>query len=230
VRFRFFDGYDWPKLKKRVYNQDGDFVIEPVLRKLEAEKERLIQQELEGSKHETVEAKTTLLDDLLTEKLDTNETTFASTPLPEERGAMLEDLAEQRRLSRRMNKFLQISLSGLKVRLDAFPESDDHRLANCIDVKMADFFVAETVSSSKPIKLLGEWFNETEHPRDSNDGLIMMKVSAFGSRYNHARYGNIPPQLFSSDGIVASKLSNYRRKQNCKRREPSHVGRFTTSL
>jgi autophagy-related protein 2 len=183
VRFRFFDGYDWPKLKKRVYNQDGDFVIEPVLRKLEAEKERLIQQELEGSKHETVEAKTTLLDDLLTEKLDTNETTFASTPLPEERGAMLEDLAEQRRLSRRMNKFLQISLSGLKVRLDAFPESDDHRLANCIDVKMADFFVAETVSSSKPIKLLGEWFNETEHPRDSNDGLIMMKMVSWHPNY-----------------------------------------------
>lgn len=67
----------------------------------------------------------------------------------------------------------------MKVRLDAFPESDEHRLANCIDVSMADFFVAETISSSKPVKLLGEWFNETEHPRDSNDGLIMMKVSAF---------------------------------------------------
>lgn len=182
VRCRFFDGYDWPKAKKRQYIQGGDFVIEPVSqKKLDSEKADLNEKIAEGvsdSQTSKLETKAKLLGDLLEDNAETDDTTFGSTPLPEERGAMLEDLAEQRRLSRRMNKFLQVSLSGLKMRLDAFSESEEHRLASCIDVAIADFFVAETISTTKPVKLLGEWFNETEHPRDSNDGLIMMKVSA----------------------------------------------------
>jgi hypothetical protein len=181
VRCRFFDGYDWPKAKKRQYVQGGDFVIEPVSQeKLDSEKADLNEKMAVGvsdSQTSKLETKAKLLGDLLEDNAETDETTFGSTPLPEERGAMLKDLADQRRLSRRMNKFLQVSLSGLKMRLDAFSESDEHRLASCIDVAITDFFVAETISTAKPVKLLGEWFNETEHPRDSNDGLIMMKVS-----------------------------------------------------
>jgi len=186
LRCRFFDGYDWPKLKKRQHNDGGDFVIGPVSKeKLETEKEELNEQiadRISDSQANKLETKAKLLGDLLDDKAEADSTTFGNTPLPEERGAMLEDLAEQRRLSRRMNKFLQVSLSGLKMRLDAFLESKEHRLASCIDVTMADFFVAETISTAKPVKLLGEWFNETEHPRDSCDGLIMMKVSTMRSK------------------------------------------------
>jgi hypothetical protein len=46
-----------------------------------------------------------------------------------------------------------------------------------MNLKAQDLFVAETISSKRPVKMLGEWFNEEEHPRDSKDGLIMMKVS-----------------------------------------------------
>lgn len=215
VRCRFFDGYDWPTLKKRPYNQSSDFIIEPVSQEqLESEKERLKEQvgdEMADSQTKKLEAKAKLLGDLLND-VGTDETTFRNTPLPEERGAMLKDLEEQRRLSRRMNKFLQVSFSGLKVRLDAFPDSDEHRLANCIDVAMADFFVAETISSARPVKLLGEWFNETEHPRDSNDGLIMMKVRTdiFGVTMIGDR--SVCSHLCPLDGYVASKVSYHRRQ------------------
>jgi autophagy-related protein 2 len=39
-----------------------------------------------------------------------------------------------------------------------------------------DLFVAETISSAHPVKLLGEWFNETEHPRDTRCGLVLVKI------------------------------------------------------
>jgi autophagy-related protein 2 len=86
------------------------------------------------------------------------------------------DKAQQRRLARRMDCFLQISLSGLTLRVDSFEESSRHRLASCVDLKVKDFFIAETISSTKPTKLLGEWFNDKEHPRDTKQGLIMLRM------------------------------------------------------
>lgn len=215
LRCRFFDGYDWPELKKRKHNQGADFVIEPVSKeKLETEKEELneqIAERITDSQVKKLDAKAKLLGDLLDDKAETDKTTFGNTPLPEERVAMLEDIAEKRRFSRRMNKFLQISLSGLKMRLDTFSESEEHRLASCIDITMADFFVAETISTAKPVKLLGEWFNETEHPRDSNDGLIMMKVSNVHSSQWRPRPARLLTPVAKLDGHVASKVSHHGR-------------------
>jgi autophagy-related protein 2 len=102
--------------------------------------------------------------------------TFQDFPLPEERSEQIRSMAEERRLARRMNRFLQISFAGLRARMDIMEESDEHRLAHCLDLKIADLFIAETISDDKPIKLLGEWLNEIEHPRDSGDGLLMMKM------------------------------------------------------
>ena len=182
VRCRFFDGYDWPKSKKQHRAKLGDFVIASVsLEKRVATKAYLTEQleeRIDDPKvNDMFEKKAKLLGDLLDDNTEAG--TFSNVPLPEERGEMLKELAEQRRLARRMNKFIQISLSSLKMRMDTFPESHQHSLASCMDIKVADFFLAETISSVKPIKLLGEWFNETEHPRDSSDGLLMMKVSKF---------------------------------------------------
>ena len=185
LRCRFFDGYDWPKSKIKQQSkqiQGQDFIIEIDAKKIAAEKdeinEHVMQRMQENPELKDVDVKKAiLLGGLLDNCTESEETTFRDTPLPEERGAMLEDLAEQRRLARRMNRFFQISLSGLKMRLDTFSESDDHLLASSLDVTIEDFFVAETISNVKPVKLMGEWLNEIEHPRDSNDGLIMMKVS-----------------------------------------------------
>jgi autophagy-related protein 2 len=64
----------------------------------------------------------------------------------------------------------------MKLRIDSFEESKDHRLASCVDLSLNDLFLAETISGDKPVKILGEWFNEVEHPRDTGDGILMMKM------------------------------------------------------
>jgi autophagy-related protein 2 len=70
----------------------------------------------------------------------------------------------------------------------AFAESADHSLASCMDLTLSDMFLLETVSGDSPVKLLGEWLND-EHPRDSKDGLMMMKMVSM-----------LPDDQFSSDG------------------------------
>jgi autophagy-related protein 2 len=63
--------------------------------------------------------------------------------------------------------------------MDAYSQSVNHRLASTIDLKIMDFFLSESISSEVPVKLLYEWVNDKEHPRDADDGMLMMKVSFF---------------------------------------------------
>jgi len=182
VRCRFFDGYDWPKSKLRQgYRapKDARFIIEH-----DVKEEHKSTEGKSGDSNMNAQSsrKAQLMGDLLgDDDNDDNDnncrnSAFGNVPLPEERGSMIENTAEVRRLARRTNRFFQASLSGLKLRLDSFVDTLDHNLASCMDISMADMFLAETVSNSKPIKLLGEWFNDNEHPRDSKDGLVMFKM------------------------------------------------------
>ena len=179
VRCRFFDGYDWPRfVKKRAHTptRHYKFIIDDTLDQqigtVKSGDANL--KHIEATKDET---KSRLMGALL-EGVNSNNSigTFENSPLPEERAILIRDFAEERRLTRQMKTFLQISLLGVKVRIDTFAESTEHRLASCLDLKIRDLFIAETISNIKPVKLLGEWFNEIEHPRDSHDGLLMMKM------------------------------------------------------
>jgi hypothetical protein len=67
--------------------------------------------------------------------------------------------------------------SGVSLRLDSHRECCDHNLASCMNLAAQDFFLAETISSDRPVKMIGEWLNEDDHPRESRDGLLTMKVS-----------------------------------------------------
>jgi len=179
IRCRFFDGYDWPsqvKKRARVPTRQYRFIIDDTMDRTSDEGATSgVNEKPQIPKVE--EKKSRLMGALLDGALDENENrTFESNPLPEERAILIRDLTEERRLARRMNRFLQISLSGLRARLDTFSESPHHRLASCLELKVTDLFIAETISDLKPVKLLGEWFNEIEHPRDSNDGLLMIKI------------------------------------------------------
>jgi hypothetical protein len=120
-----------------------------------------------------------LLGDLLSGGSSDQGSPFENMPLPEDRGRKLKEQAELRRLARRTNKFFQIGASGVSMRVDSLEESNEHRLLSCLNLKVNDFFVVETISTNRPIKMVGEWFNEQEHPRDSNDGLLMLKVCFF---------------------------------------------------
>ena len=82
----------------------------------------------------------------------------------------------RRREHRNVNKYFQVSFKGLKLKQDSYKESKDHRLASYLDLSISDFYLAEAISNDDPLKLMGEWVNETEHPRDDSDGIIMLKI------------------------------------------------------
>lgn len=90
--------------------------------------------------------------------------------------------------SGRSQRYFQFSFTGLKLRLDSYEDSQDHSLSSCMDLTFADLYFIETISGSTPVKLLGEWISD-EHLRDSNDGLMMMKLVSM-----------LPDKTFSSDG------------------------------
>jgi len=175
LKLRLFDGYDWPEmLALDALNKErkDSFLIDfrdPVI-------DEAMSQRREPSSPTSEKAK--LMADLLGSPPDVTEgDTFKDAPLPEEKGARLMHMAKCRRLSRRTGKYFQISASGVCLRNDSFQGPSNHRLLSCLNLKVQDFFIAETISGSKPLKMVGEWFSDDEHPRDSRDGLLMMKVS-----------------------------------------------------
>ena len=82
----------------------------------------------------------------------------------------------QRKHHRNVNKYFQLSFHGLKLKQDSFVDSMEHRLASYLDLSISDFYIAEAISNDDPIKLMGEWMNESEHPRDDSDGMIMLQI------------------------------------------------------
>ncbi|KAL7459639.1 hypothetical protein ACHAWC_011423 [Mediolabrus comicus] len=94
-----------------------------------------------------------------------------------------EDCCEQsrrdrsrRKQHRNVHKYFEVVLHGLKLKQDSFVESKKHRLASFMDLSISDFYIAEAVSNDVPLKLMGEWTNEDEHPRDNSDGIIMLQI------------------------------------------------------
>jgi hypothetical protein len=174
-KVRFFDGYDWPESKKpRKSKQGGLFVIdEPVSEEQDDSETSTVTHDGDASKGRKAAA---LMGGLLAGGPD-DTSTFRGLPLPEERAKSLLTQNELRRLARRTNSYMQFSAAGVRLRVDSYLDSIEHRLNSCLDLSMTDFFVAETISSFNPVKLMGEWFNEEIHPRDSRDGILMLKVN-----------------------------------------------------
>ena len=80
------------------------------------------------------------------------------------------------RITRQLDKYFEVSLSGARMRLDVYSQSLNHRLASTLDLKIMDVFFSESLSSEVPVKFLFEWVNDKKHPRDADDGMVMMKV------------------------------------------------------
>lgn len=89
---------------------------------------------------------------------------------------------------RQTHTYFQVTCTKFKFRLDSFEESENLYLASCTNVSIGDIAIFENVSGKKPVKLLGEWLND-DQPRDSNDGMLMMKM-----------FSVKPNEPFSSDG------------------------------
>jgi len=192
VKLRFYDGYDWPDKvsdrEKTFLRKNGAFVIEPISR-AEAIKTKDalandIANKLEEQEAAFLKRKVAIMADLLaTQDEEEEKSPFETTPLPEERAKRIEQQTEIRRLARKSKLYLQVSVNGVTVRIDAYEESNTHRLASVMSISVSDFFVAETASLSCPVKMLGEWVNENEHPRDTRFGTLMLKVMSWKPVY-----------------------------------------------
>jgi hypothetical protein len=187
VRIRFFDGYDWPELldeKLRSSSGSECFIIPGVKNNTEDNNpvEPATSKSLRHDVKGRLDKKSKLLDELLVEGSKRGKT-FENIPLPDERSKNMKEQAELRRLARRTSKYFQIEANGVVARLDSMEECGDHRLVSCLNLMIHDFFLAESISSDMPVKMLGEWFNEDEHPRDSKEGLILMKVTPKRNMY-----------------------------------------------
>lgn len=236
LKIRFFDGYDWPELlddRHKRATLKGAFVIDGEIT-CEAEEKGLtkeVAEKMDDRETEALERKARLMGDLLAGNDNNISSTpgsiFQDIPLPEEKGASLIKQADLQRFSRRAGKYFQLAASGISVRVDSLEECSEHRLASCMNIKAQDFFIAETISSDRPVKLTGEWVNEKDHPRDTKDGLFMMKVGCDYVRLRFVFAVGISNSQFTSsfsrlplflDGDMAPIHSSDARQGYCKRR------------
>lgn len=181
IKLRFHDGYDWPNgltERERELQKDGDFIIAPPRR----HDPKATFEDVASVDDLDADRGPDKVKDLLSELLSEQETgsggfsPFEDSPLPEERARTLLDKAEFQRLSRKNKTYLQVSMSGITSKVDSYQRSESHRLASVVGISIADMFIAETASTSVPVKMLGEWANEKEHPRDTRYGILMLKV------------------------------------------------------
>lgn len=182
VKFRFFDGYDWP-LKMSAEQQkvaklpNATFVIGIL-----PERERLeMKEELRKSPEAAAARKAKLMGDLL-DSPGGKSATFSSVPLPVEKAVSVEQKEKIRRYSRKPHLFFQLSANGVTLRIDSFKEDKSHSLVSILALSVSDLFIAETASSPSPIKMLGEWVNDKEHARDTRFGTLMFKVCIYSSK------------------------------------------------
>ncbi len=172
----FYDGFDWPHINTKY--STGTNREDALFGDFEASSQMVTFKTNNEDKFKAIRssrARSKLLNSLVDDNLIEDEyqnTTRSSSS--HQKSAMLPQL--KKRMPRQNERFFQLSATGLKLRLDSFKESQQHSLCSCMDISISDMFLAETVSSGTPVKILGEWFNEIEHPRDSNDGILMMKV------------------------------------------------------
>lgn len=175
VKLRLFDGYDWPEL------------LDEEETKLPCNPSFVIRQHsvIEGKPGETIKGKiqpttsdrkAALMGNLLHQPGGIETDTFIDAPLPEEKAKRIQLSSTLSKLKRRTDRYIQFNLKGISARIDSMKESPEHLLSSCLHLQAQDFFLAETISNSKPVKMVGEWFSELEHPRDTNDGLFLVKV------------------------------------------------------
>jgi len=171
---RFFDGYDWKSRQRPLYT-------------------RPLPQQGETCNGSEDDSKARLMVELLGNMPDEGQDKMFEESEMKNAASKAANGSYTPRKRRQPKVGFQFCFSGLKLRLDTFAESEKHCLASCMDLSLLDMFISETVSSELPVKIIGEWINDHEHPRDSSDGLLMMKMVSV-----------LPDKKVSADGKLMS--------------------------
>lgn len=176
VKVRFFDGYDWPnkcstREREAVKRPGKTFVIEPLPRSTIHD----VKKDQNRQRKSSLATKARLMEELL----DTEDSIFEEVPLPEDRVSLMDREKHLRLSKRRPHIFFQVSLNEIALRMDSYEKSKSHRLQSLLEVTVSNLFVAETVSDCKPLKMIGEWSNDYEHPRDTRFGTLMLSMATW---------------------------------------------------
>mmetsp|Transcript_28070 Transcript_28070/g.68227 ORF Transcript_28070/g.68227 Transcript_28070/m.68227 type:complete len:957 (+) Transcript_28070:2487-5357(+) len=186
LKLRLFDGYDWPEKcngmeREAAARQGRNFVIEPIPSSVLAERKKAVDAQaanvLDQEEKEALIRRAKLMGELLDNK---DPVTFKDTPLPQSRVATISNQSMSRICSRQLSTFLQVSMNGVSCRMDAYQYSSSHRLQSVLELAVSKLFIAETVSDAKhPVKMLGDWIDDSDHPRDTRFGSVMVKMATW---------------------------------------------------
>ena len=133
-----------------------------------------------------------LLDGLLEKEVQSSSSLLK---VPDHQSEMFQRETTPKR-TRNVHRYFSVSIEGVELNNDSYVNSTEHQLASYLNLSVSDFFVAESISDKDPVKMIGEWINEAEHPRDDSDGVIMLKMIT-----NH------PTLRVSADGKLMSDES-----------------------
>ena len=120
------------------------------------------------------------------------------------------------------NQLKWMIMNGITSRIDSYEQSESHRLQSIMEVHVSNLFVAETISDRKPIKMIGEWNNDYEHPRDTRFGTLMLNMATWrptnkitndnkellGTRHRHIEAAEISEKskILGTPGIYGGGL------------------------
>ena len=120
--------------------------------------------------------KDTLLGALLNDDYDPN---GVNPQIEEEEAGSGRGLGIRKKSHRSNVKFFDAHMKGIKLRSDTFEETQKHKLASCLDLNINDIHFSELITTKVLKKTVGEWVNTKLHPRDADDGILMMKLVTF---------------------------------------------------
>jgi len=180
VKIRLFDGYDWPEKcsaiqKKAVQRLGKTFVIEPLP---ESDHQGNGKEDTSEDRH-SLATKARLMKELLEPEDNHFEAFLKEVPLPEDKSSIIKHDKYLRLSRRKPDVFCQLSLNGINLRIDSYNQSKSHRLQSILEFTVSNLFVAETISDCNPIKMISEWRNDFEHPRDTRLGTLMLSMATW---------------------------------------------------
>lgn len=216
INLRFFDGHDWitdppqeviqkesttrEKTKVPISNNDSSLFGDD-------DTDGDVDSLLFGPSNSNIEKKDALMEELIQPTINGSKYQHScdgfigldDTSLPQ----ISKKISNKKRKRRQQSKFFQFSFHGLKVRFDSYTPSEEYLLTSCMRLKANDFFLSESISSSesnskrgRSIKMIGEWVDTHEHPRETHDGIISLKMVSMR-----------PSCIFSADGKLMSNES-----------------------
>ncbi|GMH64049.1 hypothetical protein TrRE_jg108, partial [Triparma retinervis] len=107
-------------------------------------------------------------------------------------------------------EFFEVTVRNLSMRTDSVTPTESimkgSRLASAMDINLGDFWCLECITTEEEKKAFLEWRNDVLHPRDEDEGMVMIKVVSFHPEQKFS----VDAKLMSNDSRFAMKMQPLR--------------------